>query len=159
MSALSSQVLRFQFLLKMVNVEAVKLNGTWQRLFAEPFNQARALQLKTDDLFAERVEAFVSRFCRLQDTLGDKLIPVLLDLLGERNKVMIDNLDIAERLELIPSADEWMAIRQLRNQMIHEYIEDLTILVNALQAAQAYVPHLLVVVRKINNEAKSRAWL
>ena len=25
--------------------------------------------------FAEKLDAFVSRFCRLQDTLGDKLLP------------------------------------------------------------------------------------
>jgi hypothetical protein len=63
------------------------------------------------------VEAFVSRFSHLQDTLGDKLIPKLLSALGERQATAMDNLDTAERLGWISSADEWQAIRQLRNQM------------------------------------------
>ncbi|WP_018716289.1 hypothetical protein [Arhodomonas aquaeolei] len=52
------------------------------------------------------MEAFVSRFAHLQDTLGDKLLPAYLAALGERKGALLDNLDRAERLELVPSADE-----------------------------------------------------
>lgn len=37
-------------------------------------------------------------FWRLQDTIGDKLIPALLRALGEPQGAVIDNLDRAERL-------------------------------------------------------------
>ena len=67
------------------------------------------------------MEAFVSRFGRLQDTLGDKLLPQLLSALGEKISAVIDNFDRAEQLGLIASADEWMTMRSLRNQMVHEY--------------------------------------
>jgi hypothetical protein len=54
-------------------------------------------QMDSDEDLAERVEAFVSRFGRLQDTLGDKLLPNLLVFVGERPATVIDNLDRAER--------------------------------------------------------------
>ena len=40
-----------------------------------------------------KVEAFVSRFCRLQDTLGDKLLPALLKALGEPDRALLINLE------------------------------------------------------------------
>ena len=36
----------------------------------------------------------------------------------------------------------WFERRRLRNQMIHEYVEDLTVLVDALNAAHAGAPQL-----------------
>ena len=51
----------------------------------------------------ERLDAFVSRFCRLQDTLGDKLLPVYLRMQLEPAGTVLDNLNRAEKLGLIPS--------------------------------------------------------
>ena len=52
---------------------------------------------------------------------------------------MADNLDRAERLGLIPSADLWLGLRRLRNQMVHEYIEDPSVLSNALNTAHTHL--------------------
>jgi hypothetical protein len=46
----------------------------------------------------ERLDAFVSRFCRLQDTLGDKLLPVYLRMQLEPTGTVLDNLNRAEKL-------------------------------------------------------------
>ena len=46
---------------------------------------------------AEKVEAFVSRFGRLQDHLGEKLIPRFAALVGESPKSMLDVLAYAEK--------------------------------------------------------------
>ena len=78
--------------------------------------------------------------------------------LGEKNSSMIDNLDRAERLRLIPSTDEWLSMRNLRNQMIHEYVEDLAILTNALQSAHQLVPILIAASEKILSEISNRGW-
>ena len=104
--------LRLQFLARVVQRECSHLNQTTERLFVEPFLLDRAKKIGNDEDLSERVEAFVSRFSRLQDTLGDKLIPQLLSALGERQATAMDNLDTAERLGWISSADEWQAIRQ-----------------------------------------------
>lgn len=56
---------------------------------------------------------------------------------------VIENLDRAEKLGWLASADTWLEIRKLRNQMVHEYIEDVAILANALQAGHAFVSVLM----------------
>ena len=104
------------------------------------------------------MEAFVGRFGRLQDTVGDKLLPLLLDVLGEKTSAVIDNLDMAERLGLIKSADEWMTIRNLRNPMIHEYVEDPAVLISALQSGHAFVPTLIAAANKMIAEIERRGW-
>lgn len=73
------------------------------------------VNLESNPDLAERVDAFVGRFGRLQDTIGDKLLPSLLVLLGERPSAAIDNLDRAERLGFIKSTEDWMTMRALRD--------------------------------------------
>ncbi len=144
--------LRLAFLIRVVGRESDHLALTDQRFFAVPFDVARAECLSADPDLAEWVEAFVSRFARLQGTLEDKLIPVLLAALGARPGAAIDNLDRAERLGFLQSVDQWMAMRQLRNQMVHEYVEDPMILAGALQSAHTFAPSLLSAVGAIRDE-------
>ncbi len=85
--------LLLQFFARVVRRESTHLNSTAQRLFVEPFTVERAQKVAKDDELSERLESFVSRFSRLQDTLGDKLIPLLLGALGEQQATAMDNLD------------------------------------------------------------------
>jgi hypothetical protein len=147
---------RLQFLMRVVRKESRHLQSTDQRLFAAAFTRDQAAKLETDIELAERVEAFVGRFGRLQDTVGDKLLPLLLTALSETPGAVIDNLDRAERLGFITSADEWMTMRKLRNQMIHEYIEDLTVLSSALQSGHEFVPTLIAAAERLIDEVERR---
>ncbi|MDO8437140.1 MAG: hypothetical protein Q7S69_03110 [Nitrosomonadaceae bacterium] len=150
--------LRLQFLTRVVHKECQHLATTDQRLFDGMFTLKQAAQLEADPDLAERVEAFVGRFGRLQDTVGDKLLPILLTALGEKTSAAIDNLDRAERLGLLKSADEWMVMRNLRNQMIHEYVEDPAILINALQSGHVFVPTLIAGADRMIAEIELRGW-
>jgi uncharacterized protein with HEPN domain len=143
-------------LARVISKECQHLTVTDQRLFSQPFNSERAVKLESDIELAERVEAFVGRFARLQDTVGDKMLPVLLIALGENATVVIDNLDRAERLGWIISADTWMTMRNLRNQMIHEYVEDPAVLASALQAGHDFVPELVATAKKMIAEVEQR---
>jgi hypothetical protein len=105
--------------------------------------------LGKDGLLAERLDAFVGRFGRLQDNLGDKLLPQLLDAMAEPVGAVMENLDRAEKLGWLRSADTWLEIRKLRNQMVHEYIEDPVVLSNALVAGHAYVPVLVETAKRL----------
>lgn len=149
---------RLQFLARVVRKESRHLQGTASRLFAEPFTAERARSLDDDAEQAERVEAFVGRFARLQDTLGDKLLPALLVALGETPGATIDNLDRAERLGWLGSADDWLTARQLRNRMVHEYVEDPRLLADALQAGHALVPLLTDAAARLLHELQHRGW-
>jgi len=68
----------------VVRKECQHLTTTDRRLFADTFTLTQAARLEADAELAERVEAFVGRFGRLQDTVGDKLLPLLLGALGEK---------------------------------------------------------------------------
>ena len=73
--------LRMKFLVRVVRKECQHLATTDRRLFgAASFSVVQATLLEEDPDLAERVEAFVGRFGRLQDTVGDKLLPLLWTL-------------------------------------------------------------------------------
>lgn len=63
------------------------------------------------------------------------MLPALLAALGEFPKALLINLDKAEKYGWLTSAEQWIALRQLRNKMIHEYIDDPDIFYSALVAA------------------------
>jgi len=86
------------------------------------------------------------------------LLRLPLTALGEKTGAAIDNLDRAERLGLIPSTDQWMEMRRLRNQMVHEYVEDPLVLANAMEAAQGNVAVLLDAADRLRAEIDRRGW-
>jgi hypothetical protein len=154
MTLAPSQIARLEFLIRVTERECVHLLDTDRRLFGGLFTFEDAQRIQADPVLAERLDAFVSRFGRLQDTVGDKLIPALLVALGEKPGPAIDNLDQCEKFGLIESADVWMQTRKLRNQMVHEYIEDLIILTSALRNGHVFVPTLVATARRCTAEAQ-----
>ena len=99
---------RLVFLLETVELEARYLLETDSRLFTVPFDVERATALRVDIDQAERTDAFVARFGWLQYTVADNLLPEFLRCLAEPVGAAIDNLDRAEKLGLLHSADDWL---------------------------------------------------
>jgi hypothetical protein len=130
---------RLQFLLETVAKERRHLLLTTQRLFSEDINAAWVASLEERTDVAERLDAFVARFGRLQDTLGDKLIPALLRHLLENPGSNLDNLNRMEKLGLLISVDDWIEARNLRNRLIHEYMNDPEEFSSALHRAHQLV--------------------
>jgi hypothetical protein len=152
---------RLLFLADVVTREASYLSQTNGRLFANVFGPAEVAGLPDNPDLGERVDAFVSRFGRLQDTLAGALLPRLLEALLEPVGSVLDNVNRAERLGWLRSASEWAELRLLRNRMIHEYVRDVQELVDALQAAHRGVPDLTaaaaVMAQRARELARSRA--
>ncbi len=69
------------------------------------------------------IDQFVFRFSKLQDAIGAKIFRYVLELLDEDVTAlpMRDILNRMERYNLIPSAGEWLYIRELRNEIAHDY--------------------------------------
>jgi uncharacterized protein with HEPN domain len=63
---------------------------------------------------------------------------------------------LAERLGWITSTATWMEMRKLRNQMVHEYIDDLTILVDALNLGYERSSELVYAANRILAEIERR---
>jgi hypothetical protein len=133
---------RLRHLLAVAEAEERNLLATSDRLFgrAEAADVARAVSL--DPVIAERVEAFIARFSRFQDVLGDTLLPLILRMSGEEPQPVIANLDRAERFGWLDSADAWLRVRKLRNRLVHEYVDQPSDLAEALADVHESVPSL-----------------
>ena len=142
MSDTSANLERLSFSADVVTREAAYLTQTDRRLFSGEFGLAEVASLPHEPDLAERVDAFVARFGRLQDTLAGALLPRLLEAMLEPVGTVLDNLYRAERLGWVRSAADWAALRQLRNRMVHEYVREAQELVDALQAAHGGVADL-----------------
>lgn len=147
---------RLAFLVRVVEKEIRYLSYSSNQVFSEPFTLERTNSLSTDDQFAQQLEAFSSRFCRLQDTVGDKLIPTWLKMLQEPVGAAIDNLDKAEKLGVLVSVDAWLEIHQTRNLMIHEYIESLEVLTTAVNLAYQQQQQIINCAKNIINDCRQR---
>ena len=104
-----------------VNRLELAINRT-QHLY--PFNANILEKVSEEELGF--LEIFSTRFSKLQDALGEKVFSLLLKCLGEdiERKSFIDKLNKLEKLELIPSAEWWKNLRELRNILTHEYPDD-----------------------------------
>lgn len=139
--------------LELARKEAAHLRYTHRTLFALPIDAAWVAQLSSRDDLAEKIDAFVSRFGRLQDQLGEKLIPRFAALLGEAPKSMLDVLAYAERMQWIESAEVFIGARKLRNLLVHEYMSDAPLFLQALLSAREAAEMLFRTVAAIEAEA------
>ena len=71
----------------------------------------------------ESFEALTGRFARTSDLLTQKVVKTLFRLLQENVITFIDGANLLEKLEIIRHADDMLNIRELRNQIAHEYVE------------------------------------
>lgn len=110
--------------LELVEREASHLAYIHQHLFEQPINLEWINQLPMRSELAEIIDAFGARFGRLQDTLGEKLIPRFAALLGENPKSLLDVFVGASSRARFGNSEDFIAARRLRNRLIHEYITD-----------------------------------
>ena len=153
----ADEIERLRFLQRVVRREAALVQETTQTLFDVGDRDSWALPVgPLPAALSEPLDAFVARFARLQDSLGDKLLPALLTALAEPVGAAIDNLNRGERLGWFASVEAWRVIRVLRNQMIHDYVEDRRVLEGALVAARDAVPMLNAVAARMCDEVDRR---
>ena len=150
---------RLKFLSNVTFKEKKHLLYSNEQIFTQDLTFEKMTTRITHEAFAEKTEAFASRFGRFQDTIGGKLIPLWLKILGEQPTSFIDNLNKAEKLGVLDSVENWLKLRELRTQMVHEYIEDMSILVNALTAAHEGLDFICQVLENILNDVKARGYL
>lgn len=144
---------RFLDTLTIVAREAMHLDWSRKRLFAQPIDTAWVAGLETDPELAERLEAFVSRYGRLQDTMADKLLPRWLLALAETPGSQIEVLNRAERLGVVDDVTSWLEARTLRNRLVHEYMTDRTAFAEDLNLAEGYCLMLMQTYGKVRRDA------
>ena len=97
----------------------------------------------------ESFEALTSRFARTSDILTQKVFKTLFILLQENSKTFIDVANFLEKLEIVEKADDLLNIREIRNQIAHEYVEsDIKALFHDVLR---YVPLLEKIIDNVKN--------
>lgn len=94
-----------------------------------------------DNECLESFEALTSRFARLGDMLIQRVFRLIDNIDLEESGTVRDRINRAEKKELISSADTFIEIRILRNEISHEYKSE-TIYVIFEKVLQL-TPHLL----------------
>ena len=97
-----------------------------------------------DEAEVRVLDQLVFRFGKLQDALGNRVLPTVLKITGDwrDDETFVDKLDRAEKLRLLPGAEEWQVLRELRNQSAHEYPEQPQVWMQNLQRLHRAVPAL-----------------
>ena len=148
-----------QRLIRIAAKEAKHLLYTTTRLTALSIDLAWIENLEDNEERSEWLDAFVSRYGRLQDTLGNKLLPALLTANLEKTGSQLDNLLLAEKLGWIDSMEDWVDLRDLRNNLIHEYMESPQGLLEALQAALKGAQVLVETQTRLTDHAQQQGFL
>lgn len=78
------------------------------------------------DAQVQALDQFILRFTKLQDAMGGRLFPAILQYLQEQyeERPMLDKLNRLEKLGYIQSAEAWQNIRNTRNKFAHDYPDD-----------------------------------
>lgn len=108
------------------------LQQNWQLLLRSAETLGLSVEkcsfIKTKPVFSfeemESIDSLTSKFSRTSDIFTQKVLRGAWALLHEPYEPFIDFLNKAEKLNIIHSADELLNIRDLRNQIAHEYLPD-----------------------------------
>jgi hypothetical protein len=86
-----------------------------------PLDENKYQKLSFDDL--SYLDQLIFRFSKLQDVMGTRLFPAILENLGEdiEGQPFIDILTKMEKLDLLKDHKQWFKLRETRNLVTHEY--------------------------------------
>lgn len=140
--------------LQICNTHAERLRWALATLQPKrPLTPAKTAALSPLELAV--CDQFIVRFAKLQDAMGAKLFPAVLDLTGEHGELaaFIDKLNRLEKIGAIPSAEQWLELREMRNQFAHDYPEDPEIQTALLNKALAKAEDLLQILESVTHFA------
>ena len=101
------------------------------------------------------MDQFGTRFSKLQDAVGAKLFPQVLDLVGEQGALntFIDKLNRLEKIGAIDNAAQWPLFREMRNAFAQDYPENNELNAETLNRAMPLASELLMVYRNTRDFA------
>ncbi|MFH0351676.1 MAG: hypothetical protein ACHBMF_07085 [Chromatiales bacterium] len=113
---------------------------------------------RLDDLEElDHFEALTARFGRLQDMLlAPFRLIAMLELEERRLERVRDLLNFMEKLGIVPSAADWLAMRRVRNAIAHEYWQDVEQLRGLLELAARYSRDLITTLARAKAHAAEK---
>lgn len=115
------------------------------------------INIKTEYSLEEldNFENLTSRFARTSDIYTQKIMKGITLLLREEAKTFIDRVNLFEKLE-ISAAEDLKLIRDLRNEISHEYkMDDIS---EIFQSVLEYSDKLLRIIERTKSFVRERNW-
>jgi len=104
------------------------------------------------------LDAYLKRFSSVQDFLGAKIFSPLLDIAGINSGKMSEVLYIVEKEGIIDSLEHWIELREVRNELEHDYpenleaaLQDLKFCINSFSRLESYYINALKFAQKYNH--------
>ncbi len=140
--------------LEVCKRHADRLSWAMTRLQARFPLTASAMQ-DLDDTELAVLDQFSTRFSKLQDAMGAKLFPAVLELTKEQGELpaFLDKLYRLEKMGAILSAEQWLLLREMRNEFSHDYPDDPAIQSALLNKAYNLAGDLLLALNQIESFA------
>lgn len=111
---------------------------------------------RNPDLIAT-IDQFAYRFSKLQDAMSVQLFrQFAVQVLKEpvESVPIIDILNLLERYRYLDSVEHWQEIREIRNQIAHEYHHNVDELILTLQVAFKMVDEMAEIITHLKNRSK-----
>jgi hypothetical protein len=101
----------------------------------------------------QALDQFLYRFSKMQDAIGQRLYPAVLEFLEEPFKEMsfLDRLNRLEQLHVIESKENWLMLRNIRNSLAHEYEDDPLKMCQAINQVHQSYPLLIKFFEGVRN--------
>jgi hypothetical protein len=112
-------------LMQLLQSEWLLLDASIETLI-QSIEKCRSIGIKSEYSFEEQesFDSLTSKFNRTSDLFTQKIIRTTWMLLHEPYAPFIDMMNICEKIRMICSADQLIGIRDMRNQIAHEYIPE-----------------------------------
>lgn len=109
-----------------------------------------------DETEIAALDQFISRFAKLQDGMGTKLLPEVLELTKEQGELdaYLDKLNRLEKIGALPSVEEWLELRQMRNAFAHDYPENSELQAAILNQAFSAANRLVEILHHVKKYAQ-----
>jgi len=129
------------------NINLLNLSADWVR---HSYEQTEAIEIKSKYAIEEfdKLENLTSRYARTTDMLVNKVLRSIDTVESEDIGTIIDIMNRAEKRGIVTSAELLHTIKDLRNNIVHEYkIAEIT---RFFVDVKKYTPLLLEIIEKVN---------
>lgn len=154
----------FEYRLKTV-LEVCKIHNQRMKYALDFLQDTFPVNTESYEEFSQELishtDQLIYRFSQLQDTIGNKLFPLILQGLGEYDQglPLIDILNKLEKLSVIDSTEKWLSLRETRNLVTHEYPGNEKEVVDGLNELHHQSQYLASVQNDLLIYIRKREWL
>jgi len=129
------------------NLNVLNKSAEWVR---HSYEQTSTIELKAKYEIEEfdKLENLTSRYARTADMLVNKVLRSIDTVESEDIGTIIDIMNRAEKRGIVSSAEIIHTIKDLRNNIVHEY--KITEITRFFADVQKYTPLLLEIIQKVN---------